>query len=45
MPDRLRELHAAMGNDPFLIEEAPARPALSDHLARTLFSYDKTIHA
>src|SRR5262245_27922959 len=45
MPERLRELHAALGNDPFLIEEALARPALADRLARSLFAYDKTIHA
>jgi N-acetylneuraminic acid mutarotase len=45
MPERLRELHAALGNEPFLIEEALARPALADRLTRTFFAYDKIIHA
>src|SRR5262245_31932345 len=32
MPERLRELYAALGNDPFLIQECLARPALVDRL-------------
>ncbi|HEU5179176.1 MAG TPA: hypothetical protein VFW45_00165, partial [Candidatus Polarisedimenticolia bacterium] len=32
MPDRLRELFAALDNDPFLIEECLARPALVQRL-------------
>ncbi|HET8947700.1 MAG TPA: hypothetical protein VFQ07_12030, partial [Candidatus Polarisedimenticolia bacterium] len=44
MPDRLRELFAALGNDPFLIEECLARPVLVDRLTRNFFAYDQTIH-
>src|SRR2546426_3758396 len=45
MPDRLRELYAALGNDPLLVEECLARPALVDRLTRNFFAYDQTIHA
>ncbi|HEV8199939.1 MAG TPA: MopE-related protein [Candidatus Polarisedimenticolia bacterium] len=44
MPDRLRELFAALGDDPFLIQECLARPALVDRLARNFFAYDESIH-
>jgi N-acetylneuraminic acid mutarotase len=44
MPDRLRELEAALGDDPFLIQETLARPALVDRLARNFFASDATIH-
>ena len=45
MPDRLRELFAALGNDPFLIQECLARPVLADRLARNFFAFDQSIHA
>jgi len=45
MPDRLRELHAALGNDPFLIQECLVRPVLADRLARELMASDPTMHA
>src|SRR5262249_4644921 len=34
-PELLRELFAALGNDPFLIAECLARPVLSERLATT----------
>ncbi|MGH9867958.1 MAG: Kelch repeat-containing protein [Candidatus Polarisedimenticolia bacterium] len=45
MPERLRELYASLGDDPFLIQEALARPALVERLARNFFAYDMAIHA
>src|SRR6266850_645040 len=45
MPDRLGELFAALGNDPFLIEECLARPALVGRLARNFLDYDQEIHS
>jgi hypothetical protein len=45
IPERLRELYAVLGNDPFLIQESLARPALVDRLARNFFAYDGTLHA
>jgi N-acetylneuraminic acid mutarotase len=45
MPERLRELEAALGNDPFLVRECIARPILVDRLARGLFEGDTTIAA
>jgi N-acetylneuraminic acid mutarotase len=45
MPERLRELHEALGNDPFLIQECLARPALVDRMTRGFYAYDTTIHA
>jgi hypothetical protein len=44
MPDRLRELYAALGNDPLLVEECLARPALVDRLTRNFFAFDEAIH-
>ncbi len=44
MPSRLRELYAALGNDPFLIQECIARPILVDRLARRFYAFDATIH-
>src|SRR5262245_37813673 len=35
MPERLHEVFAALGNDPLVIEEALARPALADRLSRS----------
>src|SRR5439155_20542267 len=45
MPERLRQLYAVLGNDPLLIQESLARPALVDRLARNFFAYDATLHA
>ena len=44
-PDRLRQVYRALGDDPFLVEECLARPALVDRLARNFFAYDRGIHA
>ena len=35
MPERLRELHRALGNDPYLINETLVRAALVDRLVRS----------
>src|SRR6266550_3932700 len=40
----LRELFAALGNDPFVIAECLARPALADRLLTTWYAYDQRIH-
>ena len=45
MPDRLRALYAALGNDSLLIEEALARPVLVDRLTGNFFAYDERSHA
>ncbi|HEU5179236.1 MAG TPA: Calx-beta domain-containing protein [Candidatus Polarisedimenticolia bacterium] len=45
MPERLQQLYAVLGNDPFLIEETVARPALVDRLTRSFFAMDAGIHA
>ncbi len=45
MPERLAEIAAATGNDPFLFQECVARPALVDRLARRFFATDDRIHA
>jgi len=45
MPERLRELYAALGNDAFLFQETVARAALVDRLARSSFAADQKIHA
>jgi hypothetical protein len=44
-PERLQELYAALGNDPYLIEECLGRQVLVDRLTRYFFAYDQTIHA
>jgi len=44
-PDRLAEIEAALGHDPFLIQGCFARPVLADRLARSFFSADSRIHA
>ena len=43
-PGRLREVYAALNNDPALILECFARPVLVDRLARSFFAYDDRIH-
>ncbi|HYE13836.1 MAG TPA: kelch repeat-containing protein, partial [Pyrinomonadaceae bacterium] len=40
-PEVLRELWQALGNDPFIIAEVLARPALVDRLARTSFEAEQ----
>jgi N-acetylneuraminic acid mutarotase len=42
--DVLRELFEALGNDPFVIAECLARPALADRLLTSWYAYDQTIH-
>ena len=45
MPDRLKEIYAALGNDPLLVRECLARPALVDRLSRGFFAFDRELHA
>lgn len=41
LPDRLLEVYGALGDDPFLLAECVARPALVDRLARRFFAADE----
>ncbi len=41
MPERLRELYAALGDDSFLVAECLARPLLVDRLTRSFFASDE----
>src|SRR6476660_6885968 len=43
-PEVLRELFEALGNNPFVIAECLARPALAERLLTNWYSYDQTIH-
>jgi hypothetical protein len=43
-PEVLRELFEALGNDPFVIAECLARPALADRLLTHWYAYDQRIH-
>jgi N-acetylneuraminic acid mutarotase len=43
-PEVLRELFAALGNDPFVIAECLARPVLAERLLTNWYAYDETIH-
>jgi N-acetylneuraminic acid mutarotase len=43
-PEVLGELFAALGNDPFVIAECLARPALADRLLRNWYARDQRIH-
>jgi hypothetical protein len=43
-PDVLQELFEALGNDPFLIAECLARPALVERLVTNWYAYDQRIH-
>jgi N-acetylneuraminic acid mutarotase len=43
-PDTLRELFAALANDPYLIAECLARPVLADRLIRNWYAYDSRFH-
>jgi len=40
----LRELFEALGNDPFVIAECLARPALAERLITNWYAYDQRIH-
>src|SRR4029078_13714359 len=40
----LRELFAALGNDPYVVAECLARPALADRLARSFYAHDQRFH-
>src|SRR5437899_832501 len=44
-PEVLREVFAALGNDPFVIAECLARPALADRLLTSWYAYDQRIHS
>src|SRR4029077_4490991 len=41
----LRELFEALGNDPFVIAECLARPALAERLLTSSYAYDQRIHS
>src|SRR5881392_1975361 len=43
-PEVLREIFAALGNDPYVIAECLARPALADRLVRNLYAHDERFH-
>jgi len=43
-PDRLREIDAALGHDPYLFQETLVRATLAERLTRNFFNFDQTIH-
>src|SRR5205823_319641 len=43
-PEVLRELFEALGNDPFVIAQCLARPALSERLVTNFYAYDQRFH-
>src|SRR5213592_279983 len=43
-PELLREIFEALGNDPFVIAECLARPALSERLVRNFYAHDERFH-
>jgi hypothetical protein len=43
-PEVLKELFDALGNDPFVIAECLARPALADRLLTSWYAHDERIH-
>jgi N-acetylneuraminic acid mutarotase len=43
-PEVLQELFEALGNDPFIIAECLARPALTERLLRSWYAYDQRFH-
>src|SRR5438477_7664312 len=43
-PEVLQELFEALGNDPFVIAECLARPALAARLLTNWYAYDQRIH-
>ena len=44
-PEVLRELFEALGNDPFVIAECLARPALADRFLTNWYAHDQRVHA
>jgi N-acetylneuraminic acid mutarotase len=45
MPDRLRELFGALGNDAVAVQECLARPLVADRLIRSFYASDAALHA
>jgi N-acetylneuraminic acid mutarotase len=43
-PGLLREIFAALGNDPFVIAECLARPVLAERLVTELYAHDQRFH-
>ncbi len=43
-PDRLREMFAALDNDPYVVAECLARPLLAERLAREWYAFDSRFH-
>ena len=43
-PEVLRELFAALGDDPFVVAECLARPVLAERLLTNWYAYDQRIH-
>jgi hypothetical protein len=43
-PRVLREIFAALGNDPAVVAECLARPALAERLVTTLYAHDQRFH-
>jgi N-acetylneuraminic acid mutarotase len=43
-PGALREIFAALGNDPFVIAECLARPVLAERLVTELYAHDQRFH-
>src|SRR5438876_4665345 len=43
-PEVLRELFEALGNDPFVVAECLARPALSERLLTNFYAHDQRFH-
>src|SRR5436190_9103684 len=43
-PEVLRELFEVLGNDPFVIAECLAKPALAERLLTNWYGYDQQIH-
>ena len=43
-PEVLSELFEALGNDPFVVAECLARPALAERLVTNWYAYDRRIH-
>ncbi len=43
-PGVLREIFAALGNDPFVIAECLARPVLAERLVSELYAHDQRFH-
>lgn len=44
-PGTLRELFAALGNDPTIVAECLVRPVLADRLAHNCFAYDSRVNS